>query len=68
MIQFKYVKFRNILSSGDNWTRIDLDKTSSTLIVGENGAGKCLRGSTEVDVKTEDDETMKKLNDFMNNT
>jgi len=40
MITFHYVKYKNILSSGDNWTQIDLDRNKSTLVVGENGAGK----------------------------
>ena len=40
MIHFQYVKFKNILSTGDAWTKIQLDQNKSTLIVGENGAGK----------------------------
>lgn len=40
MIVFKYVKYKNILSTGNAWTEIRLDKNKSTLIVGENGAGK----------------------------
>ena len=40
MILFKSVKFKNILSTGNSWTEIQLDKAKSTLIVGENGAGK----------------------------
>lgn len=40
MIHFKYVKYKNILSTGNSWTEIKLDKNKSTLIVGENGAGK----------------------------
>lgn len=40
MITFKYVKYKNILSTGNAWTQIDLNTNKSTLIVGENGAGK----------------------------
>jgi DNA repair exonuclease SbcCD ATPase subunit len=40
MIEFKYVKFKNILSTGNNFTTINLNANKSTLIVGENGAGK----------------------------
>jgi DNA repair exonuclease SbcCD ATPase subunit len=40
MIQFKSVKYRNFLSSGDNFTHIQLDKHKHTLIVGQNGSGK----------------------------
>src|SRR5210317_963090 len=40
MIHFQYVKYKNILSTGNSWTEIQLDQNKSTLIVGENGAGK----------------------------
>lgn len=40
MIVFDYVKFKNILSTGNAWTTIPLSKNKSTLIIGENGAGK----------------------------
>lgn len=40
MILFKYIKWRNVLSTGNNWTEIKLNKAKSTLIVGENGSGK----------------------------
>jgi len=40
MIHFQYVKYKNILSTGNVLTEITLDKHKSTLIVGENGAGK----------------------------
>lgn len=40
MIHFKSVKFKNILSTGNALTEINLDTHKSTLIVGENGAGK----------------------------
>jgi len=40
MIIFKSIKWRNFLSTGDAWTEIDFRRSKSTLIVGENGAGK----------------------------
>lgn len=40
MITFKYVRWKNLLSTGNTMTEIQLDRTSSTLIIGENGAGK----------------------------
>ena len=40
MIHFKNIKWKNFLSTGNGWTEIDLDKSPSTLIVGENGSGK----------------------------
>ena len=40
MILFKSVRYKNILSTGNVWTEVHLDKDKSTLVVGENGAGK----------------------------
>ena len=40
MIVFTSLKFKNFLSTGNTWTDIKLDKSKSTLIVGQNGAGK----------------------------
>lgn len=40
MIKFKTLRYRNFLSTGDNFTEILLDKSRSTLVVGQNGAGK----------------------------
>jgi DNA repair exonuclease SbcCD ATPase subunit len=34
------VRWKNFLSTGNNFTEIQLDKDSTTLIIGENGAGK----------------------------
>jgi len=40
MITFKTLRWKNFLSTGNNWTTVDLNKSRSTLIVGQNGAGK----------------------------
>ncbi len=40
MLTFTCVKYKNILSTGNAWTTIELNRSKSTLIVGENGAGK----------------------------
>ena len=40
MIVFTSLRFKNFLSTGNAWTDIKLDKSKSTLIVGQNGAGK----------------------------
>lgn len=40
MIIFKTIRWKNFLSTGNNWTEIPLNKSKSTLIVGQNGAGK----------------------------
>lgn len=40
MITFKYVRWKNLLSTGNQFTEIQLDRSPTTLIIGENGAGK----------------------------
>ena len=40
MILFKKVKYKNFLSSGNSFTEVDLDRSKTTLVVGQNGAGK----------------------------
>ena len=40
MITFETIAWKNFLSTGDQWTDIQLDDAGATLIVGSNGAGK----------------------------
>ena len=40
MIIFRYVRWRNFLSTGNNFIEIQLDRNPTTLVIGENGAGK----------------------------
>ena len=40
MINFKKLRFKNFLSTGNNFTEINFDETPTTLVVGHNGAGK----------------------------
>lgn len=40
MIHFKSCKWKNFLSTGDEFTSVQLDRSPTTLIVGQNGAGK----------------------------
>jgi len=40
MIKFQNLRYKNFLSSGNHWTELKLNKNTSTLIVGHNGAGK----------------------------
>ena len=48
MITFKRITYKNFLSSGQHWTKIDFQKHNTNLIVGTNGAGK----STMLDALT----------------
>lgn len=40
MILFKKIRYKNLLSTGNLFTEIDLNTHNTSLIVGENGAGK----------------------------
>ena len=40
MIEFKTLRWKNFLSTGDEFTEISLSSDPATLIVGENGSGK----------------------------
>jgi DNA repair exonuclease SbcCD ATPase subunit len=48
MITFKKIRWKNFLSTGNNWTEIDFQKHNTNLIIGTNGAGK----STVLDALT----------------
>ena len=40
MIYFKKLRWRNFLSTGNQFIEVDLSKSASTLIIGSNGSGK----------------------------
>ena len=40
MIKFHTIRWKNLLSTGNSFTEIKLDRSTNTLIVGNNGAGK----------------------------
>ena len=40
MILFKKIRWKNFLSTGNNFVEIDLNKSQMTLIIGANGSGK----------------------------
>ncbi len=48
MILFKTIRYKNFLSTGNQFTEIDFTKNSTNLIIGTNGAGK----STVLDALT----------------
>jgi len=40
MIIFQKIRYKNFLSTGNNFTEIDLTRHKTTLVVGQNGSGK----------------------------
>ena len=54
MIHFRKIRWKNLLSTGNTFSEIDLSATRNTLIVGANGSGKStlmdiLAGETNAD-------------------
>jgi len=57
VIQFNTIRWKNLLSTGNAWTEVNLSDTKATLIIGDNGAGKStisnvLMGNPKYIVKT----------------
>ena len=48
MIIFEEIKWKNFLSTGNQWTEIDFQKHQTNMVIGKNGAGK----STMLDALT----------------
>jgi len=40
IITFEKIRYKNLLSAGNQWIEVDLSARATTLIIGENGAGK----------------------------
>ena len=51
MIIFKLLRYKNILSTGNVFTEIKLNSSKNTLIIGSNGAGKCVCINTPIKIQ-----------------
>ena len=40
MIEFEKIRWKNFLSTGNNFTELNLNSHATTLVIGENGSGK----------------------------
>lgn len=66
-MNIKELKFRNIGSYGNKEQEIKFyDKGSLNLIVGKNGAGKCVHPDTNINVKFKDKKLNKRFIKFIN--
>lgn len=50
MILFKKIKFKNLLSFGNQFTEINL-QGKNLLITGKNGSGKCVSANTIIKLR-----------------
>ena len=71
MINFKKVTVKNFLSVGNEPIGLNISDGLS-IILGENkdknrsnGSGKCVRGSTKVDIMIDDPDVLKEFQDFI---
>lgn len=72
MINFESVEAKRFLSIGEDGIKIEFKK-GLNVISGvnkdkdnrSNGTGKCVRGSTQVEVSIEDEEILKKFTEFI---
>lgn len=64
---FKKVKYQNLLATGNIPIEIELDKSANTLIVGANGAGKCVHPDTKIDIEFYSRDVYKDFTKFMEN-
>jgi len=51
MILFKKLRYQNLLSTGNQFTELEFTKSKSTLVVGQNGAGKCVEKTTLINLR-----------------
>jgi hypothetical protein len=75
MTIFEKIRYKNILSIGNTAVEVNLKEFSTNVILGKNngvgksnGCGKCLRGSTEIDIEFSDEETKRKFLAFLSDT
>lgn len=54
MIVFKRIRWKNLLSTGNVFSELELNSSKTNLLVGKNGYGKCLKSTTEIDVYFDD--------------
>ena len=65
MIRFKLITTRNFFAIGNQPVSFNLDTGLLSLVCGENGTGKCLRGTTNLDVKFKNKEAEKAFKKFI---
>lgn len=56
-IIWEKIVFKNFMSYGDTETTFFFNKSPSTLITGLNGAGKCVRENTNINIDFDDEHT-----------
>lgn len=64
-IKLNKIRWKNLMSFGNYWTEIQLDAHKTTLVIGKNGGGKCLRKSSKINITFDGADTEKVFGEFM---
>lgn len=60
-IKFHTLRYKNILSIGNSFIELELDKNRTTLVSAKNGSGKCLDKTTVIDIDFKNEEVRNKF-------
>lgn len=51
MLVFHKIRYKNFISTGNQFIEIDFEKSNTNILVGKNGFGKCVSYETQVRMK-----------------
>lgn len=64
-IEFESIKYKNFLSTGNQFVEISLNKDGNTLLWGVNASGKCLNRETEINISINNSEVEAKFMEYI---
>jgi ABC-type multidrug transport system ATPase subunit len=66
-MRIKELQFKNFASYGNRLQTLNFDREQSDLylVLGSNGAGKCLAKETKITVEIEDEKLMEEFKEFL---
>lgn len=64
-ILFESIRWKNFLSTGNSFSELSLNQSPTTLIIGNNGSGKCVHRSTLVDISFSDKKSERQFKNFL---
>ena len=67
-MRIKELQFKNFASYGNRLQTLNFDREQSDLylVLGGNGAGKCLAKETKISIEIEDEKLMEEFKEFLN--
>lgn len=64
MLTIDKVKFRNFMSYGGAWSEVNFAKDQLTVVASKNGAGKCLKADSVLNIRFNDNEAFEEFNRY----